>query len=151
MYPNIELNHAMQVMECLLKSLPDEAKLHDFIPEVSQAILHGLNLVMRFNIMKLGDTFFLQKIGTAMGTSCAGIFANLYYAWHQKNIILPKYLSTHPTDNPNSSPKPLLLHHRFVDDIIGIWIGNKEEFESIFKTSLLLEYSSGIAQNLPLQ
>ena len=84
MYTKIELNHAMQVMEYWLKSLPDEAKLHDFIPEVSQAILHGLNLVMRFNIMKLGNTFFLQKIGTAMGTSCAGIFANLYFAWHEK-------------------------------------------------------------------
>ncbi|KAL7478179.1 hypothetical protein ACHAW6_003955 [Cyclotella cf. meneghiniana] len=34
--------------------------------------------------MKFGDTFFLQKIGTAMGTSCAVIFANLYYAWHEK-------------------------------------------------------------------
>jgi len=64
-----------------------------------------------------------------MGTSCAVIFANLYYAWHEKTIILPKYLSTHPTDNSNSSSKPILLHHRFVDDIIGIWIGSEEEFE----------------------
>ena len=64
MYTNIELNHAMQVIGYWLESLPDEAKLHDFTPEVSQAILHGLNLVMRFNIMKFGDTFFLQKIGT---------------------------------------------------------------------------------------
>ena len=79
-YPNIKLNHAMQVMEYWLKSLPDTAKLHDITPEVSQAILHGLNLVIRFNIMKLGDTFFLQKIGTAMGTSCAVIFADLYFA-----------------------------------------------------------------------
>ena len=80
MYTNIELNHATQVMEYWLESLPDEAKLHDFTPEVSQAIIHGLNLVMRFNTMKFGDTFFLQKIGTAMGTSCAVIFANLYFA-----------------------------------------------------------------------
>jgi hypothetical protein len=130
MYTNIELNHAMQVMGYWLESLPDEAKLHHFTPEVSQAILHGLNLVMRFNIMKFGDTFFLQKIGTAMGTSCAVVFANLYYAWHEKTTILPKYLSTHPNDSLNSSPKPLLLHRRFVDDIIGIWIGSEEEFEN---------------------
>ena len=133
MYTNIELNHAMQVMKYWLESLPDETKLHDFTPKVSQAILHGLNLVMRFNIMKFGDTFFLQKIGTAMGTSCAVIFANLYYAWHEKTVILPKYLSTHPDDSPNSSPKSLLLHRRFVDDIIGIWIGNEEESEHYIK------------------
>jgi len=64
-----------------------------------------------------------------MGTSCSVIFANLYYAWHEKTIILPKYLSTHSNDSLNSSPKPLLLHRRFIDDIIGIWIGSAEEFE----------------------
>jgi hypothetical protein len=106
MHTNIELNHTMQVMEYWLESLPDEAKLHDFTPEVSQAILHGLNLVMRFNIMKFGDTFFLQKVGTAMGTSCAVIFANLYYAWRKKPssyqstyLHIPMIASTH-TQNP---------------------------------------------------
>jgi hypothetical protein len=73
MYTNIELYHAMQVMEYLLESLPDEAKLHDFTPEVAQAILHGINLVMRFNIMEFGDTFFLQKIDTAMNILCSNL------------------------------------------------------------------------------
>jgi hypothetical protein len=64
-----------------------------------------------------------------MGTSCAVIFANLHYAWHEKTSILPKYVSTPPTANSNSSSKPLLLDRRFVNDIIGIWKGSEEEFE----------------------
>jgi hypothetical protein len=58
---------------------------------------------MRFNILKFGDTFFLQKIGTAMGTSCGVIFANLYFAWHENTITylstylhIPLIASTHP-------------------------------------------------------
>jgi hypothetical protein len=42
-------------------------------------ILQGLELAMHHNIMRFGDSYFLQQIGTAMGTSVVVEFANLYY------------------------------------------------------------------------
>eukprot|EP00804_Cyclotella_cryptica_P026558 CCRYP_015389-RA/>CCRYP_015389-RA protein AED:0.19 eAED:0.19 QI:0/0/0/1/0/0/3/0/194 len=56
-----------------------------------QAILKGLELVMRHNIMKFGNSYFLQLTRTAMGTSVAVVFANLYFGWHEKETLLPKY------------------------------------------------------------
>ncbi|KAL7484851.1 hypothetical protein ACHAW6_010480 [Cyclotella cf. meneghiniana] len=46
---------------------------------------------MQHNIMNFGDSYFLQLIGTAMGTSAAVAYANLYFGWHEKETLLPKF------------------------------------------------------------
>ena len=63
---------------------------------------------MRNNLMQFGDTYFLQLIGTAMGTSVAVVFANLYYSWHERNCILPHY---NTKENPTCLLPKLYLWH----------------------------------------
>ena len=77
MYSNIDLNlnHRFAIMQLWLESL--ELEESHSIP--TKTILNALELVMRNNIMTLGDTCFLQLIGTAMGTSIAMMFANLNF------------------------------------------------------------------------
>ena len=53
--------------------------------------------------------FFLQKQGTAMGTSVACKYATLYLAGHEKNYIIPKY------------KQQLIYFRRYIDDIFVIW------------------------------
>eukprot|EP00804_Cyclotella_cryptica_P019064 CCRYP_014483-RA/>CCRYP_014483-RA protein AED:0.27 eAED:0.27 QI:0/-1/0/1/-1/0/1/0/90 len=80
MYSNICLDHAMQVMKHWL----EQTYRAPITRPLNHAILQGLELVMHCNIMKFGDSFFLQLIGTAMGTSVAVLFVNLYFGWHEK-------------------------------------------------------------------
>ena len=125
MYTNIDLDHAMQVMCDWMKVIPENFHDQEFNRQSQQAILDGLNLIMRNNLMQFGDSYFLQLIGTAMGTSVAVIFANLYYGWHEKTCILPHY---NTKDNC-----PLVFYRRFIDDIFGIWVGTDLQFESLKK------------------
>ena len=69
-------------------------------------------LVMQNNVFEWGDLYFLQLLGTAMGTSAACMWATIYYAVHENNTLLPRFSDQ------------LLVYCRFIDDIFGIWIGN---------------------------
>ena len=63
---------------------------------------------MKNNVFQFGDTYWLQLVGTAMGTPPAPTYANLVFALHE-NTVVPKYSSN------------LLLYKRYIDDIFGIW------------------------------
>eukprot|EP00804_Cyclotella_cryptica_P015541 CCRYP_003568-RA/>CCRYP_003568-RA protein AED:0.17 eAED:0.17 QI:0/0/0/1/0/0/3/0/226 len=85
MYSNICLDHAMQGRKHWL----EQSYRAPITRPLNRAILQGLELVMRHNIMKFGDSYFLQLIGTEMGTSVAVVFANLYFGWHEKKLYSP--------------------------------------------------------------
>jgi hypothetical protein len=133
MYTNIELDHAFKIIKDWMESLPPQDLFFEFRPAVQLAIIDGLKLVMRYNLMQFGTTYSIQEIGTAMGTSCAVIFANLYYGWHERQSILPKYLRSPLAMSTTAKQKPLLHHARFIDDIFGIWVGTDLEFEEYAK------------------
>ena len=65
---------------------------------------------MRNNIFEWGDMYFLQLLGTAMGTSAACMWATIYFAVHETQTLIPTYSTN------------LLVYLRFIDDIFGIWI-----------------------------
>ena len=65
------------------------------------------------NIFSWGDSYFLKLLGTAMGTSAACIWATIYFAVHEMGHIIPKF------------GNELLLFLRFIDDIVGIWVGKQ--------------------------
>eukprot|EP00804_Cyclotella_cryptica_P027887 CCRYP_003803-RB/>CCRYP_003803-RB protein AED:0.26 eAED:0.26 QI:0/-1/0/1/-1/0/1/0/169 len=125
MYSNICLDHAMQVMKHWL----EHVYRAPITRPLNQAILQGLELMMRHNIMKFGDSYFLQLIGTAMGTSVAVVFANLYFGWHEKVTLLPKY---------RDALQRILFHARFIDDVFFIWTG---EMDSTWE-SLIQDYNN---------
>ena len=114
MYSNFNLDHAIKIMQIWLERYVPPAS-EPKLP--SQAILDLLELVMRHNIMQFGDSYFLQLVGTAMGTSVAVVFANLYFGWHEKKLILPRY---------QNHFKRILYHARFIDDVFFIWMGDTD-------------------------
>ena len=106
MYTNIDTNHTLSRISQWLDSTP--------LPEGSPlaAVNAAMELVMCNNIFEWGDCYFLHLLGTAMGTSATCTWATIYFAVHEMSSLIPKFNTK------------LLLLLRFIDDIIGIWIGN---------------------------
>ena len=52
-------------------------------------ILDSTSHVMRNNIFQFDDTYWLQKTGTAMGSSLAVTYATIYFAYHEETQVLP--------------------------------------------------------------
>jgi hypothetical protein len=61
------------------------------------------------------DSYYRQLIGTAMGTSCAVWFANLYFGFHEQSKLLPIRFK--------DVLASILFCARFVDDVFLIWLG----------------------------
>ena len=106
MYNNIDTNHAIEVITWWLDELFLKGKLPKGFP--LEAVKVAMETIMRNNVFEWGDLFFLQKLGTAMGTSAAVMWATLYYAYHEVHCLIPKH------------GRHLLYFKRFIDDIFGV-------------------------------
>ena len=106
MYNNIDTDHAIQVISWWLDEL--EPELPNSFP--MEAVKYAMKIIMRNNIFEWGNLYFLQLLGTAMGTSAAVMWATLYYGYHEVHTLIPKY------------GQYLLYFKRFIDDIKGIWL-----------------------------
>ena len=106
MYSNIDTDHGLQTISDWYNTYC----LHlDWDPPVP-FILEALQLIMKNNIFQFGDTTWRQLRGTAMGTSTAVNYANLYVGFLEISGLYNKF-----TNN-------LLFYKRFIDDGFGIWI-----------------------------
>jgi hypothetical protein len=100
MYTNIDTDHALIVFAAYFRTHPN--------PNAT-AILQALDIIMKNNVFKFDDLFYLQCNGTAMGTPPAPAYANLYFGAHEHRR-LPEWTAS------------LALYKRYIDDIFGIWI-----------------------------
>ena len=106
MYTNIDTDHGLEILRLFLEDLEKQGDIPtDFNIDM---ILNAAELIMRWNIFEYGDCFFKQLIGTAMGTPAAVLWAIIYYWWHEKWVLLPKY----------GAKMPLLL--RYIDDMFAV-------------------------------
>lgn len=108
MYNNIDTNHACEVIGSWLDELAPQIGA-DFPVD---AIKTAMNVIMRNNIFEWGDLYFLQLLGTAMGTSAAVMWATLYFGYHEVHTLLPRF------------GRHLLYFRRFIDDMIGVWLSD---------------------------
>ena len=105
MYNNIDTDHAIEVISWLLDELAPRMPLHYPITAIKEAMV----IIMKNHIFEWGELYFLQLIGTAMGTSAAVMWATLYYYYHEKTVLFPKYGTQ------------LRYYRHFIDDMFGIW------------------------------
>jgi hypothetical protein len=104
MYTSIDTDHALATIATFLRT----HELALGLP--AEALISGLELIMRWNVFKFGDTYWRQLTGTAMGTPPACMYATLYFAIHELNM-------------PTHLQLCLAIYKRYIDDGIGIWIG----------------------------
>ena len=102
MYANIPTEHALtsikQWFELHAHELPADFP--------TTKVLTGLGIVMRNNVFTFGNRYWLQLQGTAMGTSCACMYANIYYSYHEETRL--------------TSAPTLWFWRRLIDDGFGI-------------------------------
>ena len=122
MYTNIELDTALDnITKWLLlykHELPKSFPNH-------KLFLTVLKIVMSNSVFKFGDKYFIQEQGTAMGTPCAGDYANIHVGYRERTELLPTFEDI------------IELLKRFIDDKGGVWsdpllppnLTNKEEIE----------------------
>ena len=119
MYNNIDTGHAIRVITWWLRDLHRLELLPENFP--LDAVISAMVIIMRNNIFEFGDMYFLQLLGTAMGTSAAVMWATLYYTYHEVHTLIPNHGHN------------LLYFKRYIDDIFAIWTGNLTTDWSAFK------------------
>jgi len=106
MYTNIKLEHALKVLRWFLDWLDEEGLLPpDFNKEL---VIEAARIVMTWNIFEYRDCYFRQLLGTAMGTPAAVMWSIIYYFWHEKEVLIPKY------------GNKLRFLKRFIDDLFAV-------------------------------
>ncbi|KAL7531683.1 hypothetical protein ACHAWF_003879 [Thalassiosira exigua] len=88
MYTNIDTDHALSVISTWLGSLD----LLDGFP--LGGVKEAMVIVMKNNSVEWGDIYFLQLLGTAIGTFTACMWAMIYYAVHEMGLLIPKHTNT---------------------------------------------------------
>ena len=123
MYTNIDPDEGIPVLRKYLEKYNMEAKSDINIDLVCKLT----DLVMRNNVFKFGDTWWYQKIGTAMGTPCACIYATIFFAWFEREMILQHYKEN------------MYFYRRQIDDIFAIWIPDESNPNAWSKFKLDLQ------------
>ncbi|KAJ1216985.1 hypothetical protein NDU88_004583 [Pleurodeles waltl] len=81
-------------------------------------ILDLAHLALTRNYFKFDESFFLQTQGTSMGSTFAPSLACLYVDNFKRLVVLHD-------DNPYRDQ--IKLWKRYIDDVLLVWTGNKEE------------------------
>ena len=116
LYPKIPIDTALVYINNLLHDEKTQHILHD--KNEIKFIITLLNIVLHNCYINVNNKIYLQIKGTAMGTPCAVVFANLFLIWHN-NIILKTYNNiTTPISQHRLLP---YLYKRFIDDIFMIF------------------------------
>jgi hypothetical protein len=106
MYTNIRTEPAL---EKISEYLRENAKAFKHSTFDTEALIAALHLVFENNLFKLGDTFWKQILGTAMGTPPAPPWATIFFALKEMGL-LPKWSTF------------LHFYKRFIDDVLGVWL-----------------------------
>ena len=106
MYTNIDTDYGFQVMEEWLNRLVQEKNINNSFP--IDLINSALEIVMTNNYFKFGNTYWVQLLGTAMGTPVTCVYATIYFALKETYSLIPKF------------KKEISCCVRYIDDVAGV-------------------------------
>jgi hypothetical protein len=110
LYPNIDIDRGLAAVRVVCDEHPSLIHHHQ-----ASFLLELLALVLRYHITGVQGRFFLQQVGTAMGTSCAGDFGDIFLHVHEREMVA-------------SSPL-LLMYRRFRDDCLALFANLQGEID----------------------
>lgn len=113
LYTNIPHDGGIQAIDFFLREfLSDKKPTIECLKELTK-------LVLTKNYFMYKDDYFLQIKGTAMGSTMAPNYANLYMGFFEHEYVF------NPT--VNSYLSNILLWRRYIDDIFMIWCGSEND------------------------
>ena len=111
LYSNIKHEDGLKAAEHYLQQRRDEDPPNQFIMILMEWALNN-------NVFIFQDKLFRQRRGTAMGASFAPNYACLYLGhWEDEHI--------HGPSNPHRDK--IIWYGRYIDDILGLFKGNREQ------------------------
>ena len=116
LYTNIKLDEGIEAFKETLDEIPNKTIPTDYLIKL-------LKIVMGSNIFKFDDQFWVQLIGTSMGTRAAPTYAN---------IFMGKLETIMSSKCPRSLKQFLHTWRRFIDDIFITWSGTYSQFDEFF-------------------
>ena len=120
MYTNIKTGPAIHCIGLL--SL--EHKEHLTVPPA--VLMDTLRLPMTNNVFQFGDTYWLPKVGTAIGAPPAPPWATIFFGIHE-DTVLARF------------GHKLQLYCRFTDNFLGIWLVDPDSVEDFQQWTLFVE------------
>ena len=90
-------------------------------PIATKVIIKFLFLILTLNNFLFNGIHYLQKIGCAMGTTCAPNYVNIFMGKFEKTYIYP-YINQFSN-----------FYCRFIDDIFFIWNGTVIQLQEFIK------------------
>lgn len=116
LYPSIPTDHGIEMMRRFLhrdvnramlrQQYPDEAVKLDKLIDI---IVTALDIVLRNNYIEFDGQTYIQVNGTAMGQSCAVVYANVYVYELEVDLV-----------NACLHDNTMLMYGRFIDDVFSI-------------------------------
>ena len=128
MYTNIDVDHSIEIIRRWFTEFNED--IPSDIP--TNLIISALEIVMNNNIFTFGDTFWRKKLGTAMGTPCACMIASIYFAYHERKTILPKYTTN------------ILFYKRFIDDVFCLWYDKDNNDTNVTESKTFKEFKDNM-------
>lgn len=111
LYTNIPHDGGIEAMKHFLDQRTNACR-----PQ-TECILDLAHVVLTSNFFLFKEEYYLQIKGTAMGSTMAPNYANLYMGFFENNFVL------------NSEVNPyfnnVLLYQRFIDDVFILWKGDE--------------------------
>ena len=89
MYTNIDQDHAAKTLLQWLIYI----KYDDLPPEL---LVEAIQIIMSNNYFQIGDTYWKQLSGVAMGTPSACMLTKIYYGISENTVLIPKYKTNIP-------------------------------------------------------
>ena len=120
MYSNIPLEEGLAAFRECLEDRTDEQK--NAIP--TDYVMKIVRLVMTKNIFSFNEEYWLQLLGTCMGTRVSPSYANLFMGVLEKKMI---------HNCPPHLKQFIYLWKRFIDDILLFWSGTWLQFQKFFE------------------
>ena len=88
--------------------------------------MDALRLLMTNNVFQFGDTYWLQKMGTAMGAPPAPPWAIIFFGIHE-DTVLSRFVHK------------LQLYRRFIENILGICLVDIDPVEDLRQWTSFVE------------
>lgn len=111
LYTNISHHHGMAAISYFLNSCVDRNRMLDSF------LIDLLDFVLQHNYFLFDSSYYRQVSGTAMGARCAPSYANLFLGWWEVTHVYPS----------NPFQNQVLKWARYIDDVIFVWSGTKED------------------------
>ena len=116
MYSNIPTEEGIETFRIELEKRQDKSIPTDFLIKL-------LRLVLQSNVFEFNKEFWIQLLGTAMGTRAAPTYANIFMGNLENEMLnnCPRHLRTLIFD-----------WKRFIDDILLLFLGTLEELDELY-------------------